>query len=61
SINSIRFPVEFSDTTVREIARLYAEGGNLKADIESEQLSLEYPLPPMTRLKQFLQRIFPQK
>ena len=58
SINSIRFPVEFSDTTVREVAKIYAEGGNLKADIESERLRLEYPLPLMTRLKLFLEKMF---
>ncbi|MHC4568454.1 MAG: hypothetical protein ACYTE3_22160 [Planctomycetota bacterium] len=58
SINSIRFPLEFSDTTVREIARLYAEGGDLKVDIENEQLRLEYPVPLGTRLKRFLQRMF---
>jgi hypothetical protein len=57
SINSIRFPIEFSDTTVREMAKIYAEGGNLKADIESERLRLEYPLPLMTRLKLFLEKM----
>jgi len=57
-VNSIRFPIEFSDTTVREIAKIYAEGGNLKADIESERLRLEYPLPLMTRLKLFLEKMF---
>lgn len=61
SINSIRFPVEFRDTNVREIARFYAEGGNLEVDIERERLFLEYPLPLMTRLKLFLQKMLRRK
>jgi len=48
SINSMRFPIEFRDTTLREIAQLYARGGDLEVDIESEQLRLEYPVPLMT-------------
>jgi hypothetical protein len=58
SIYSIRFPVEFSDATLREIAQLYAQGGKLKVNIENDQLRLEYPLPLMTKLKQFLQQMF---
>ena len=58
SINSIRFPLEFNDATIREIAQLYAEGGNLKVDIENEQLRVEYPVPLGTKLKRFLQRMF---
>lgn len=58
SINSIQFPIELSNATVREIAQLYSEGGDLRVDIENEQLRVEYPLPLGTRLKQFLQRMF---
>lgn len=57
SINSIRFPIEFRDTTLREIAQLYARGGDLEVDVERERLRLEYPLPLMTRLKLFLQKM----
>lgn len=61
SINSVRFPVEFSDATVRDIARLYAEGGDLRADLERELLSLEYPIPLWTRLKLVLQKVIRRK
>lgn len=61
SINSIRFPVDFSDATVREIARFYAEGGDLRVDLENELLSLEYPVPLWVRLKQFLQKVIRRK
>jgi hypothetical protein len=51
------FPMEFRDATIREIAQIYAEGGALRIDVESEQLSVEYPVPLSTRLRQFLQTV----
>jgi hypothetical protein len=50
--------MDFHDVTVREIAQVYAEGGTLSVDMENEQLSLEYPVPLGTKLKQFLERLF---
>jgi hypothetical protein len=56
--SNILFPLEFSDVTIREIAQVYAEGGDLHVDIENERLHLEYPTTFGVRLSQFLQRIF---
>ncbi len=53
----ISFPVEFSDVTVREIARVYAKGGDLRVDIENEQLTLEHPTTFWARLRQFARRM----
>jgi hypothetical protein len=53
----IPFPVEFSDVTVREIAQVYAEGGDLYVDVENERLSLEYPTTIWVKLRQFLRRM----
>jgi hypothetical protein len=51
------FPVEFSDVTVREVARVYAKGGDLYVDLENERLSLEYPTSFGAELRQFLRRM----
>ncbi len=50
----IPFPVEFSYLTVRDIAQVYAEGGDLYVDVENERLSLEYPTSFRAKLRQFL-------
>ncbi len=57
-INSMPFPREFRNATLRDIARLYAKGGDLYVDISSERLTLEYPMSPGDKLKQFLQKMF---
>jgi len=57
SIDSMPFPQEFRNVTVRDIARLYAEGGDLYVDINNDWLRLEYPLPLGERLKKLLQKM----
>jgi len=59
SINSLPFPLNFNDVTIRDIARSYALGGNLYVDIENDRLNREYPVPLWVRFKQFLQKMFP--
>ena len=59
SINSLPFPLNFNDVTIRDIARCYARGGNLYIDIENDRLNREYPVSLWVRFKQFLQQIFP--
>ena len=59
SINSLSFPLDFNDVTIRDIARSYARGGNLFVDIENDRLNREYPVPLWTRFKQFLQKLYP--
>ncbi|MHC4116506.1 MAG: hypothetical protein ACYSWO_03255 [Planctomycetota bacterium] len=54
----MRSPLDFQDVTVREIAQVYAEGGTQRVDMEKEQLSLEYPVPLVTKLRRFMQRLF---
>ena len=58
SVNNAAFPMEFRGVTIREIAKFYAQGGNLSIDIEHDQLNREYPVPLWVRLKQFLQKAF---
>ncbi len=58
-INSLSFPLDFKDVTIRDIARSYARGGNLYVDIENDRLNREYPVPLWVRFKQFLQQMFP--
>jgi len=59
SLNSLPLPLDFNDVTIRDIARCYAQGGNLYIDIENDRLNREYPVPLWVRFKQFLQKIFP--
>ena len=61
SIKNLQFPLEFENVTVRDIAKIYATGGNLSVDIENDRLELEYPLPLGARVKQFLERILQRK
>jgi len=58
-INSLSFPMDFNDVTIRDIARCYALGGSLFVDIQNDHLNREYPVPFWERLKQFLQKLFP--
>jgi hypothetical protein len=58
SINNAAFPIEFRGTTIRKIARLYAQGGNLSIDVKNNQLNREYPVPLWVRFRQFLQKAF---
>jgi len=57
SINSMPFPQEFRNATVRDIAWFYAEGGDLNVDTQNGRLRLEYPLPLGERLKQLLRKM----
>jgi hypothetical protein len=57
SINSVGFPLDFSDTTMRELAEIYAENGTLEIEIENDQLILKYPIPLRTRLRQAFQKL----
>ena len=59
SINSLTFPLDFTDVTVRDIARCYARGGDLYVDIKNDRLNREYPVSLWVRFKQFLQKITP--
>jgi hypothetical protein len=58
SILNYQFPLDFNDVTLREIARCYAKGGRLNVDLKNDRLNREYSIPLLTRLKQFLQKIF---
>ena len=61
SINNIPFPIEFTEVTVRDIAKIFATGGTLKVDIKNDQLELKYPIPLITRIKRFITAIFHRK
>jgi len=58
SINSLSFPLDFNDVTIRDIARCYARGGSLYVDIENDRLNREYPVSLWARFKKFLQKMF---
>ena len=57
SIYKTKFPLEFRNVTIRDIAQRYAQGGTLSLD--NDQLILEYPIPLWMRFKQFLQKVWP--
>ena len=59
SINSLPFPLDFNDVTIRDIARCYAQGGTLYIDMENDRLNRDYPVTLWVRFKQFLQKMFP--
>ncbi len=61
SYNNFTYPVDFTDVTVRDIAKFYGTGGTLNADITNDRLELKYPVPFRVKLKQLLQKIFQKK
>jgi hypothetical protein len=58
SIEDVKFPLEFRDTTLRDIAKVYAAGGNLNVDIEKSRLELKYPVPFLTKMSQIFKKMF---
>ena len=59
SINNLSFPMDFNNVTIRDIARLYGQGGTLYVDIENDQLNRDYPVPLWVRIKQFVRKMLP--
>ena len=57
SISSIQFPLELSDVTIRDLAKIYTKGGTLKIDKKNDRLELEYPESFLTRIKRIYQKI----
>jgi hypothetical protein len=57
SIGDVKFPLEFRATTLRDIAKVYAAGGNLNVDIENNRLELKYPVPFLTKMKQLFKKM----
>ncbi len=58
SMNNAAFPSDFSDVTVREIAKLYAKSSKLSVDLKNEQLIREYPVSLLERFGQYLEKLF---
>jgi hypothetical protein len=53
------FPAEFTDASIRDIARFYAraEGGYLRMDKANNRLCLVYPVSPLEKLFRLLRTI----
>ena len=54
---NIKYPIVFTDTTLRDIAKKYANKSKLNADIENDTLKIEPPVPFMTKMKMLFDRI----
>ena len=60
SFKNSSFPFELRNVTIRDIAKLYSQGGYLLSiDIGNDRLLLEYPVPLWVKIKQFLRRLNP--
>ncbi|MCE5230227.1 hypothetical protein LLG95_11590 [bacterium] len=56
AIKASDFPMEFKNTTVREIAESYARGGRFEIDRPKGSFVVEYPKPLAQRWKEFWRR-----